>query len=259
MNQLQIIKQNGQLLVDSRQVAEMVGKEHGHLLRDIKGYLEVLGKSNFGLADFFIEDAYIDSQGKARPRYLITRKGCDMVANKMTGEKGVLFTATYVSKFEEMEQQIKNELDISKLSPELQMFKAIFDAQAKSQLELLEARKELSEVKTTIEVIQETFLQRDEDWRKSVNHLLNKASFQSGGNYRDLRNKSYELLEDRAHCDLNKRLRNLVERLERTGATKTQLRNTTKMDVIESDPRLKEIYTTIVKELSIGSLKVAGR
>lgn len=29
-----------------------------------------------------------------------------MAANKMTGEKGVLFTATYVTKFEEMEKQI---------------------------------------------------------------------------------------------------------------------------------------------------------
>ena len=31
---------------------------------------------------------------------------CDMVANKMTGEKGVLFTAAYVTKFEEMEKEI---------------------------------------------------------------------------------------------------------------------------------------------------------
>jgi phage regulator Rha-like protein len=30
-----------------------------------------------------------------------------MVANKMTGEKGVLFTAAYVIKFEEMEKTLK--------------------------------------------------------------------------------------------------------------------------------------------------------
>ncbi|BAU28246.1 anti-repressor protein [Aneurinibacillus soli] len=106
MDKLQIINRDGQLLVDSREVAEMVGKEHGHLLRDIKNYMEVLGKSNFGLADFFIEDTYTDGQGKPRPCYLITRKGCDMVANKMTGEKGVLFTAAYVTRFEEMEKKL---------------------------------------------------------------------------------------------------------------------------------------------------------
>lgn len=32
-----------------------------------------------------------------------------MVANKMTGEKGILFTATYVDKFYEMEHQLVNE------------------------------------------------------------------------------------------------------------------------------------------------------
>lgn len=40
------------------------------------------------------------------PNYLITKKGCDMIANKMTGRKGVLFTAVYVSAFEERWQAL---------------------------------------------------------------------------------------------------------------------------------------------------------
>ena len=107
MNQLQIVERNGKLLVDSREVAEMIDKEHAHLLRDIRNYLDILGKSNFGLADFFIESYYNDKQGKPRPHFFLTRKGCDMVANKLTGEKGVLFTATYVTKFEEMEKKLQ--------------------------------------------------------------------------------------------------------------------------------------------------------
>lgn len=107
MNQLQIINYNGKFVADSREVAEMVGKEHPHLLRDIRNYAEILGKSNFGLANFFIESFYADGQGKPRPHYFLTKKGCDMVANKMTGVKGVLFTAEYVTKFEEMEKQTK--------------------------------------------------------------------------------------------------------------------------------------------------------
>jgi len=115
MNQLQVINQDGRLLVDSRQVAVMITKEHGHLLRDIKGYAKVLGKSNFGLADFFIEDSYLDAQEKMRPMFLITKKGCDMVANKMTGEKGILFTATYVTEFEEMEKRLNTPRDSVRL------------------------------------------------------------------------------------------------------------------------------------------------
>lgn len=106
LEQLQVINQNGKLLVDSRDVAEMIQKNHKELLRSIRNYMVVLGKRNFAPAEFFIESYYNDAQGKPRLHYLITKKGCDMVANKMTGEKGILFTATYVSKFEEMEKQI---------------------------------------------------------------------------------------------------------------------------------------------------------
>lgn len=109
---LSIINQNGQLLVDSRDVAGMVGKEHKNLLRDIKGYTEILDGSKLSTPNFFISSTYRNSQNKEQPCYLLTRKGCDMVANKLTGEKGVLFTATYVTRFEEMENQLRKQINI---------------------------------------------------------------------------------------------------------------------------------------------------
>ncbi|KAA0547545.1 Rha family transcriptional regulator [Bacillus sp. BGMRC 2118] len=105
--ELKVINQDGQLLVDSREVAEMVAKQHKDLLETIRGYIEHLISGKFRPTDFFILSNYQDSLNRTKPRYLITRKGCDMVANKMTGEKGVLFTATYVTRFEEMENQLK--------------------------------------------------------------------------------------------------------------------------------------------------------
>ena len=107
MNDLQILNHQGKLVVDSREVAHMIGKRHSDLLRDIRNFSDILGKRNFALTEFFIESKYVDSQGKERVCYLLTRKGCDMVANKLTGEKGVVFTAKYVTKFEEMEKVIK--------------------------------------------------------------------------------------------------------------------------------------------------------
>ena len=112
MNKLTIINKNGQLLADSREVALMVEKEHKNLLRDIKGYAKVLDGSNMSGHDFFIPSLYINSQNKEQPCYLLTKKGCEMVANKMTGIKGVLFTATYVTKFAEMEEHIKKQQTI---------------------------------------------------------------------------------------------------------------------------------------------------
>ena len=70
-------------------------------------------KTNFGLSNFFIEHTYKTKQNKELPCYLLTRKGCDTVANKMTGAKGVLFTATYVTRFEEMENQLKSQATIA--------------------------------------------------------------------------------------------------------------------------------------------------
>lgn len=107
MNQLKVVSIGGQLVTDSRDVAKMIGKNHADLLRDIRNYVRILGESNFAVADFFIKSSYRDSQNKERPCYQITKKGCEMVANKLTGEKGVLFTAAYVAKFNEMESQLK--------------------------------------------------------------------------------------------------------------------------------------------------------
>lgn len=127
MNNLTIIKLNGQLLVDSREVGEMVGKRHDNLVRDIKGYKDILeDSSKLSSQDFFIESTYSNAQNKLQPCYLLTKKGCDMVANKMTGEKGILFTAEYVTRFEEME----NRVQVPKLSKELQ---AIFAIDGKQQ------------------------------------------------------------------------------------------------------------------------------
>lgn len=114
MNELQIISYNGMRVVDSREVAEMVGKPHNDLLKSIRAYCEYLGQGDFSQSDFFIESTYRNSQNKEMPCYLLTKKGCDMVANKLTGEKGVLFTAAYVTAFEEMTQQ----LNMNRLPPE---------------------------------------------------------------------------------------------------------------------------------------------
>ena len=98
--------------IDSREVAEIVGKEHRHLLRDIKRYAEELAKLNFEFSDFFIESSYsVEGQSRKYPCYLVTKKGCEFIAHKLTGIKGTKFTATYINRFHEMEDTLeKNEL-----------------------------------------------------------------------------------------------------------------------------------------------------
>lgn len=98
------------LTLDSREVAKMLPKRHADLLRDIATYSKYLAdfnERNFALVDFFQESSYQDSKGENRKCYLITKKGCEFIAHKMTGRKGALFTATYINRFHEMEESLK--------------------------------------------------------------------------------------------------------------------------------------------------------
>lgn len=96
--------------LDSREVAEMVGKAHDKLLRDIRNYIEQLSLAKIGESDFFIESTYKNERGKEYPCYLVTKKGCEFIAHKLTGVKGTEFTAKYINRFHEMEGIIQDHI-----------------------------------------------------------------------------------------------------------------------------------------------------
>lgn len=99
--------------ISSVEVAEMMGTEHWKLLRKLdgdkksEGIIKILTDNNFVVSDYFIPDAYKDASGKENKCYQVTKLGCDFLANKFTGEKGVIFTAKYVKRFDEMEHTLK--------------------------------------------------------------------------------------------------------------------------------------------------------
>ena len=105
--------------ISSLEVAEMMETEHKEILKKLEGstkpdgtikqigIIPTLTKGNFPLSDYFILSSYKDSSGKENKCYNITKLGCDFLANKFTGEKGILFTAKYVKRFHDMEEQLK--------------------------------------------------------------------------------------------------------------------------------------------------------
>ena len=134
MQDLKVVEQNNEFYIDSREVAEMVGKRHDRLIRDIKGYIEVLEENpKLGTRNFFEESTYITNQNKIQPCYLLTKKGCDMVANKMTGSKGVMFTAMYVDAFHKMDEHIKQQAQISTPTSQLEAIKMFVQIQEEQQ------------------------------------------------------------------------------------------------------------------------------
>lgn len=111
MNNTTIIKTNSETIT-SMEVAQMIEKDHSKLLRDIHRYINQIekinetkiGQSKIGFTDFFIESTYVTSQNKTQPCYNITHKGCEFIANKLTGIKGTEFTARYVTRFHELKE-----------------------------------------------------------------------------------------------------------------------------------------------------------
>ena len=100
-----------QQVIDSRDVAKIVGKSHAHLMRDIRDYIDdILTDPKLDSLDFFIESNYKDAKGEVRKCYLLTKRGCEFVAHKITGRKGTIFTATYVSLFNEYEAEHNGKL-----------------------------------------------------------------------------------------------------------------------------------------------------
>lgn len=91
----------------SLEVAEMVGKEHKNIVRDVRKYMTELGQLKIEPSDFFTESTYQNKQNKTMPCYQVTKKGCEFIAHKLTGIKGTEFTAKYINRFHEMEEQLQ--------------------------------------------------------------------------------------------------------------------------------------------------------
>lgn len=108
---IRYVGESKQRVIDSRDVARMIGKRHRDLMRDIRRYIsEMATSAKLRALDFFIESTYEDAKGETRECYLLTKKGCEFVANKLTGRKGTIFTATYVSLFNEYEAEHNGKL-----------------------------------------------------------------------------------------------------------------------------------------------------
>lgn len=99
--------------ITTLEVAEMMEVPHKDILKklegskDRKGYIEILAERQMSPSDFFTLSSYRDTSGKENKCYEVTKLGCDFLANKSTGEKGVIFTARYVKRFYELESEVR--------------------------------------------------------------------------------------------------------------------------------------------------------
>lgn len=124
-------------VIDSREVARMMGREHKEILIYIEGnknngvisIAECLAKQGALLSDYFIESSYLNDLNRKCKCYLVTKKGCELLGNKQQGEKGILFSVAYVERFNEMEKELKSKSvhQYPELTEKQQCILAIYD------------------------------------------------------------------------------------------------------------------------------------
>lgn len=165
--------------ISTLEIAEMMEVPHYEILRKLEGttnpdgsvkqvgIIPVLADGNFPVTDYFIKSTYITGQNKKMPCYEVTKLGCDLLANKFTGEKGIIFTARYVKRFNDMEEAIKKGIPQKKSKK---------DAMHKVQIP--------SPVNTAAKILKDTYMEAGVDPKfiaVAVNNLYKESTGYDSG------------------------------------------------------------------------------
>lgn len=256
MNELQITEYKNIRVLTTQQIAEAYGSDtrviSNNFNRNKDRYVE--GKHYICLEDGekreFVDHHQIDDGSKkASKLYLWTEKGAFLHAKSLnTDTAWEVYDRLVDSYFDK-----KKAIDLTQLSPELQMFNKIFQSVAAQQLEQKRQAEKIAEVENRVDSIREVVSLDTTSWRDDTGKILKKIGTSLGGgqSYSQVRNESYELLDKRFGVNLKQRLTNKRRRMADEGASKSQRDRLSCVDIIASDKKLIEGYTAIVKEMAI--------
>ena len=247
---INILNQDGQLVVSSRQIAEDFDKRHSDVLEKI----EELIKTENSVMTMFIESSYKAGTGKDYKEYLITRDGFSLLVMGFTGAKALQWKLKYIEAFNKMEEHIKGQaLNTSELSPELQMFNQMFKAIANNELEQKKLKAAVEEAKEEIKGIREAVTLEPNQWRKDTATLINKIANKLGGfeHIKPIRDEAYSLLNSTYGVDIKRRLLNKKKNMALEGCSKSKIDKVNYLDVIAEDKKLINGYINIVGRLAV--------
>lgn len=137
------------------------------------------------------------------------------------------------------------------LSPATKLMLQMANQIAESELKSIEAKKLAERAIEATENIKEAVKPVFDNWREEINKKIRRIQNACGSDFQSLNTEIYKELERRAGCDLNTRLRNKQNKMYDRGCTKTAINNTRKIDCIEEDKKLREIFSKIVSEYEI--------
>jgi len=243
MNSLiNINNSNGVLTVSSRQVADDFDKEHKHVKSAIENVSQQI-RSDENSANLFIPSIYTDSCNRQQKEYLLTRDGFSLLVMGFTGAKALEWKLKYINAFNEMEQAIKQ--NVSNLSPQLQLLISM-ELQQKQQAEqIAKVSDKVDKLETVIENIAQPIIG---NWCDEMNAKINKMVIENKLNFSVFKGELYNELEVQASCNLETRRSRMRERMDKAGAKYADRKALTKIQVINTDDKLKLIFEGIVKK-----------
>jgi len=245
LNNLTIInlEHKNQRVLTTAQIADFYETD---TVRIAQNYIRNVDKYREGIHNFKLEgeelkqfktDYQIDSALNASSIMLWTEKGALLHAKSLNTNKA----------WEVYEELVDTYFRTKQLQP--QTIEDLIIMQAQSMKEM---KSQVNQLQLTTQTIKDTVISTPDNWREDINRMFNKIVQAVGDKqYRELRSESYKLLEERAHVDLGRRLSNQQDRMKFEGVSKSAIAKVNKMDILEADPKLKEIYAAIVKEYTI--------
>lgn len=230
--------EQGNILVSGRDLHKFleVGKDFSTWFKDMTNYGFEEGKD-------FTPISGKSNGGRPRTEYAMILDMAKEISMIQRNDKGKQARQYFI----EVEKEYKqNQIDVNELSPELKMFNQIFQTVAANELE----NKKLNH---KVDNIAEIVSLNTTDWRKTSQSIIRKIALAQGGYgaYKEVASDAYAETDRRAGANLKIRLTNLKKNRLANGMSRSKVDKTNKLDVIDGDKRLKEIYMAVVKDFAI--------
>lgn len=254
---ISIKEYNGQRVVTFKDIDMVHGRPDGTASRNFRTNRErfIEGEDFFRVsADEIRRTKIFDIPDKATSDYaLMTEQGYLMLVKSFTDNLAWDVQRQLVNGYFKTREKVKRAL-----SPELQMLQGLLSQMVEKELadkerdrQILLAKETADKAVATTENIKEAVKPVFDNWRSEINLKFNRIQKCAGAEFRMLRTEIYQELERRAGCDLSTRLRNKRNRMQEKGCTKTTINALNKMDIIDDDKKLREIFSKIVTEYEI--------
>lgn len=198
--------------------------------------------------------------GQNKKEYIIKLDTAKEMAMLERNERGKQVRKYFI----EVEKRYKNnQLQLSELSPELQMFHRIFQTVATQEIEQKRQAEQLKRLEQKQEAIADTFqkINDTEDFQRWANSCIAKIAESPNFNqgisrsqkYSLARTESYERLKLKRNCRLDDRVQKAIGRAleERPDIKKSELQKINKIYIIANDKDLKPAYELVLKEMMI--------